>query len=910
MSDETKDDEIRDEELGGVGEGRDEETTEETEAQQDGEGGEETEGTDDEGGQSEWDPQTATKSQLHGMFKTWFLDYASYTNLDRAVPYIEDGLKPVQRRILHTMSKMDDGRYNKVANIVGATMAYHPHGDASIYGALVTLGQKELLIDTQGNWGNILTGDDAAAPRYIEARLTKFALDVVFNPKTTVWKESYDGRNQEPVTLPVKFPLLLAQGCEGIGVGLASIILPHNFNEIIDAAVAYLKGEEFTLYPDFPTGGSIDVSKYNDGQRGGKVRVRAKIEKRDAKTLVITEIPYSVTTGVLIESIEKVNDKKLKVKKIIEKTAAEVEIIIQLPAGASPDKTIDALYAFTKCEDRISPNACVIINRKPVFLTVSDILRQNTDSTVALLKKEQEIRLGELLEQWHLLSLEKIFIEERIYKDKEFEEAKSTEIACKHIRKRIDKYIADNAIALQREISEEDITHLLEIKMARILRFNSDAAEDKLVALKAEMAKVQHNIDHIIDFTIAYFERLKKQYGVGHERKTEIRSFDNIEATKVAERNRRLYVNREDGFMGYGLKNADFVGECSDIDDVIIFYEDGRYVIKKVDEKVDIGLGIMHIAVFKKNDTRTVYNAMYTDGETHITFAKRFYVSGITRDKEYNITLGTKGTKMRYFSANSNGEAEVVKVLLKPKVKLKNVKIDYDFAQLAVKGRASKGNLVTKNEIHKAVLMRRGESTLGGQQIWFEPETLRLNPDGRGTLLGEFSGDDKILVITKDGDAYTAEPAFEQHFEDNIERIEKFDQDKTWTVVYKDGETGQPYIKRFKMAATSKPIRITGDHPKCKLMKISDEDHPLMVIKYGGADEWRPSETIDVYEFIGEKGIKAKGKRLTTYEIGSIVELEPEIPSVRRNQSSEDSGEGDGEGETPEGEDGEQPTLF
>ena len=865
---------------------------------------------EDAGNAPAWDSDAIRKSHLHGMYRLWFLDYASYVILERAVPHIDDGLKPVQRRILHTMSRMEDGRYNKVANIVGATMAFHPHGDASIGDALVQLGQKDLLIDTQGNWGNIITGDGAAAPRYIEARLTKFALDVVFNPKTTIWKESYDGRNEEPVTLPVRFPLLLAQGVEGIAVGLASKILPHNFVELIDASIAYLEGKPFTLYPDFPTGGSIDVSRYNDGLRGGVVRIRAKIEKRDAKTLAITEIPFSKTTSSVIESILKVNDKKIKIKKIDDNTAANAEILIHLPAGASPDKTIDALYAFTDCELSISPNACVIMDRKPHFLGVSDILRHSTDRTVALLTQELQIHLNELAQQWHLLSLDKIFIEQRIYKDAEFEQAASTDEACLHIDSRLQAYFKANDIKLMREVTREDILHLLDIKMARILKFNSEAADLKLEALANEMAQTRDNLEHIVDFTIAYFRRLKKQYGAGHKRLTEIRSFDNIEATKVVERNKKLYINKEDGFMGYGLKKGDYVADCSDLDDVIIFYTDGRYVVKKVDEKVDVGTGVMYLAVFKKNDTRTVYNAVYTDGETGITYAKRFNVTGITRDREYETTTGAKGSKLRYFSANANGEAEVVKVLLRPRAKLRNVVLDFDFATLTVKGRASRGNVVTKNEIHKVVLKRRGESTLGGRQIWFEPETLRLNPDGRGTLLGEFGPDDKILIMTKAGDALTVGTGFEQHFDDNILRIEKFDPHKIWTAVYFDAETNLHYIKRFKVTLSAKPVNFIGENPKSKLVALSDEDHPLFSVTYGGDDKWRPAEQIDAFEFIGEKGIKAKGKQLAKWQVGKIKELEPLIPSVRNVQPDDDSDAEIAPEPDDQSDSDDQPTLF
>ncbi len=865
---------------------------------------------EDAGNAPAWDSDAIRKSHLHGMYRLWFLDYASYVILERAVPHIDDGLKPVQRRILHTMSRMEDGRYNKVANIVGATMAFHPHGDASIGDALVQLGQKDLLIDTQGNWGNIITGDGAAAPRYIEARLTKFALDVVFNPKTTIWKESYDGRNEEPVTLPVRFPLLLAQGVEGIAVGLASKILPHNFVELIDASIAYLEGKPFTLYPDFPTGGSIDVSRYNDGLRGGVVRIRAKIEKRDAKTLAITEIPFSKTTSSVIESILKVNDKKIKIKKIDDNTAANAEILIHLPAGASPDKTIDALYAFTDCELSISPNACVIMDRKPHFLGVSDILRHSTDRTVALLTQELQIHLNELAQQWHLLSLDKIFIEQRIYKDAEFEQAASTDEACLHIDARLQAYFKANDIKLMREVTREDILHLLDIKMARILKFNSEAADLKLEALANEMAQTRDNLEHIVDFTIAYFRRLKKQYGAGHKRLTEIRSFDNIEATKVVERNKKLYINKEDGFMGYGLKKGDYVADCSDLDDVIIFYTDGRYVVKKVDEKVDVGTGVMYLAVFKKNDTRTVYNAVYTDGETGITYAKRFNVTGITRDREYETTTGAKGSKLRYFSANANGEAEVVKVLLRPRAKLRNVVLDFDFATLTVKGRASRGNVVTKNEIHKVVLKRRGESTLGGRQIWFEPETLRLNPDGRGTLLGEFGPDDKILIMTKAGDALTVGTGFEQHFDDNILRIEKFDPHKIWTAVYFDAETNLHYIKRFKVTLSAKPVNFIGENPKSKLVALSDEDHPLISVTYGGDDKWRPAEQIDAFEFIGEKGIKAKGKQLAKWQVGKIKELEPLIPTVRNVQPDDDAIDADVATDDAQPDADDQPTLF
>ncbi len=847
-----------------------------------------------------WNDEIVKHSQLHGMFKSWFLDYASYVILERAVPHLNDGLKPVQRRVLHSMNRMEDGRFNKVANIVGHTMQFHPHGDASIKEALVGLGQKELLVDTQGNWGNILTGDASAAGRYIEARLTKFALDVVFNPKTTVWKQSYDGRNEEPVTLPVKFPLLLAQGVEGIAVGLASKILPHNFNELIDASIAYLKGQSFELYPDFPTGGSIDVSRYNDGLRGGVVRVRAKINKIDAKTLAITEIPFSKTTESLIESILKVNEKKIKIKKIDDKTAATANIVITLPPGASPDKTIDALYAFTDCELNISPNACVIYENKPHFMGVSEILKHNADQTVALLKQELEIKLNELEHQWHMLSLEKIFIEERIYKDKRFEEAHNNDEACEYIDERLTPYYPQ----FIRAVTKEDILHLLDIKMARILRFNSDAAEEKLVALKEEMERVKNDIEHIIDFSIDYFKRIKKQYGKDHPRLTEIRSFDNIDSTKVAVRNAKLYLDREDGFMGYGLKKGDFICDCSDIDDVILFYEDGRFVVKKIDTKLNVGTGVIHIAIFKKNDNRTIYHAAYTDGETGTAFVKRFAVTGITRDKEYYFITEHKKSKLHYFSANPNGEGELLKVLLKPKLKMKNLVFEYDMATLAVKGRSARGNMLSKHEIHKVALKQKGGSTLGGRKVWFEPETLRLNPDGHGTLLGDFNPSDMILIINSKGEAITTGFNFEQHFDDNILRIEKYDARKTWTAVYYDAEAKSYYIKRFKIEIDKKPQSIIGESPKSKLVLFSDEDHARIELTYGGGDKWRQKEEIDAFEFIGEKSIKAKGKRVTQYEVGKFTELEPLIPTVRDDAS--EIGNDDNDNTEPE----EEAKLF
>ncbi|MCQ2236508.1 MAG: DNA gyrase/topoisomerase IV subunit A [Bacteroidales bacterium] len=824
----------------------------------------------------------AEHSQIHGMYKTWFLDYASYVILDRAVPSIEDGLKPVQRRVMHVLNKMDDGRYNKVANIVGETMKYHPHGDASIYAALVQLGQKNLLVDTQGNWGNILTGDEAAAARYIEGRLTKFAQDVAFNPKTTVWQLSYDGRNEEPVALPMKFPLLLAQGVEGIAVGLASKILPHNFNELIDASISILKNEPFEIYPDFPTGGQIDVAKYNDGLRGGSVRIRAKINKVDSKTLSITEIPYTCTTGSLIESIRSASDKgKIKIKSIDDITSATAEIVLTLHAGVSPDKTIDALYAFTDCEISISPNACVIDNKTPRFMTVSDILRHSTDRTLNLLKQELEIKYDELRDAALTLSLEKLFIEQRVYKDAEFEQAKSNDEAVAHIDKRLSPFYKDCI----REVTKDDLLHLLEIRMARILRFNSDAANDKLIQLKADMDDTMQKIEGIVDYTIDYFKSIKKKYGKDYPRLTEIRSFDNIEVAKVAIQNQKLYINREDGFMGYAAAKVkgDYVQDCSDLDDVIVFYNDGRYVIKKIEEKVNIGMNVMHIAVFKKNDKRTIYNVAYVDGETGVSYVKRFAVSGITRDKEYNVTMGTPKSKVVYFSANPNGEAEVLKVCLKPKLKLRNVVFEYDMADLAIKGRDSKGNLLTKNELLKVTLKKRGVSTLGGRKVYFEKETLRLNPDGRGEYIGEFSGDDLLLVINNKGELYTTGFGFEQHFEDNIIKMEKYDNRKVWTAVYYDGEKKLNYIKRFRIEPTNKPLLFISEAPKSNLLLLSDEDHPRIQITYGGPDKWREAEIIEAFDFIEEKGIKAKGKRIGQWTVKDFAELEPTIPTVREH---------------------------
>jgi len=812
---------------------------------------------------------------LSGMYRNWFLDYASYVILERAVPYINDGLKPVQRRIMHAMREMDDGRYNKVANIIGQTMQYHPHGDASIGDAIVQLGQKELLIDTQGNWGNILTGDGSAAPRYIEARLSKFALEVLFNPKTTNWKLSYDGRKREPVTLPVKFPLLLAQGVDGIAVGLASKLFPHNFIELIDCSISYLRGVDFELYPDFPTGGMADFSRYNDGLRGGTIKVRAKIEKRDNKTLIITEIPYGKTTGTLIESIIKANDKgKIKVKKIDDNTAADVEIQVHLAPGVSSDKTIDALYAFTDCEVSLSPNSVIIENEKPIFIGVKEILRRSADSTKELLKLELEIKKSELEEAWHFLSLEKIFIEERIYKDKKFEDSENMDQAIEHIDTRLDPWKPQ----LKRDITREDILKLMEIRMARILKFNKDKANDQLQAIEDEIQEVINNINSIVEFTIKWFEHLKAKYGAGNERKTEIRSFENIEAAKVVVRNEKLYVDRKEGFMGTSLKKAEYICDCSDIDDIIVFRRDGSYFITKVSEKAFIDKNPLHIAVFKKNDKRTIYNVVYRDGQSGFHYMKRFSVTGVTRDKEYNLTKESKGSRVVYFSANPNGEAETLRIVLKPKPRLKKLNFEVDLGELAIKGRQSMGNLLTKFEVHKISLKEKGFSTLGGRKIWFDEDVLRLNADSRGEYLGEFADDDMILVIYKKGDYQLYNYDLSNHFEQDILTIEKFDRSKIMSVVYYDAEQEFYYVKRFEIEeAEGKLIRFVGENPDNKLVSITWVRYPRLELQFGGKNAERENEIIEVAEFIGIKSWKAKGKRLSNYEVENITELEPVI---------------------------------
>uniref|UniRef100_UPI003FF126A0 DNA gyrase/topoisomerase IV subunit A n=1 Tax=Prevotella sp. TaxID=59823 RepID=UPI003FF126A0 len=812
---------------------------------------------------------------LSGMYQNWFLDYASYVILERAVPHIEDGLKPVQRRILHSMKRMDDGRYNKVANIVGHTMQFHPHGDASIGDALVQLGQKDLLVATQGNWGNILTGDRAAAPRYIEARLSKFALDTVFNPKTTDWQLSYDGRNREPITLPVKFPLLLAQGAEGIAVGLSSKIMPHNFNELCDAAVSYLHGEEFNLYPDFPTGGSIDVSKYNDGQRGGTLKVRAKIEKLDNKTLVIREIPYGKTTSTLIDSILKAIEKgKIKARKVDDNTAAEVEIQVHLAPGVSSDKTLDALYAFSDCEVSISPNCCVIADDKPQFLTVSDVLRSSVDRTMGLLRRELEIRRGELLEQLHFCSLEKIFIEERIYKDKKFEEAPDVDAVCEHIDKRLTPFYPQ----LVREVTRDDILRLLEIKMQRILKFNKDKADELMARLKAEIEQIERDLANMVEVTANWFRFLKEKYGKDHPRLTEIRNFDTIEATKVVEANEKLYINRQEGFIGTGLKKDEFVCNCSDIDDIIVFYKDGKYKVVRVADKIFVGKNILHVGVFKRNDKRTIYNTVYRDGRNGPYYIKRFNVTAMTRDREYDLTKGTPGSKVVYFTANPNGEAEVIKITLEPtEVKRRtNIFFDRDFSKIAIKGRAAQGNLLTKKAIHRIGLKSHGHSTLGGRKVWYDPDVNRLNYDDHGRLLGEFLDDDQILVVLEGGDFYATNFDANNHYEDNIARIEKFDPHKVWTAVLYDADNeGYPYVKRFYMEATKRKQNYLGDNPNSRQVLLTDVAFPRLQVTFGGNDATRPPMVIDAEQFIAVKGFKAKGKRITTWNVESITELEP-----------------------------------
>ena len=817
----------------------------------------------------------AVVHHLSGMYQSWFLDYASYVILERAVPHIEDGLKPVQRRILHSMKRMDDGRYNKVANIVGHTMQFHPHGDASIGDALVQLGQKDLLIDCQGNWGNILTGDRAAAPRYIEARLSKFALEVVFNPKTTDWQLSYDGRNKEPITLPVKFPLLLAQGAEGIAVGLSSKVLPHNFVELCDAAIHYLKGEPYTLYPDFPTGGAIDVSKYNDGQRGGSLKVRARIEKVDSKTLAIRDIPYSKNTATLIDSITKAVEKgKIKARKIEDNTAAEVEILVHLAPGVSSDKTIDALFAFSDCEINLSPNCCVIEDNKPVFLTVKEVLAHNVDSTMGLLRKELQIRKGELEEQLFFASLERIFIEERIYKEKRFETAKDMDEAIRFVDEKLTPFKPQ----FIREVTRDDILKLMEIKMQRILKFNKDKADELIARIKQEIAEIERDLAHMTEVTINWYEYLKQKYGKDHPRRTEIRNFDTIEVTKVVEANRKLYINRQEGFVGTGLKKDELVCNCSDLDDIIIFYRDGKFKVTKVAEKIFVGKNILHVQVFKKNDTRTIYNCVYRDGKTGPYYIKRFNITAMTRDKMYDLTQGKPGSRVVYFTANPNGEAEVIKVTLEPdpKRKKQNIFMEKDFSEVLIKGRAAKGNLLSKKNIHRIGLKSHGHSTLGGRKVWFDPDVNRINYEEHGRFLGEFSDTESILVVLDNGEFYITNFDANNHYEPNILRLEKWDDRKVWTAVLHDADNGGlPYLKRFTMDATKRHQNFLGENPDSRLILLTDKTYPRILVTYGGVDALRPQEEIDAESFVGQKSFKAKGKRLTNWAVERIEELEP-----------------------------------
>jgi len=829
------------------------------------------------------DGLAATK--LTGMYEEWFLDYASYVILERAVPHLYDGLKPVQRRILHSMRRMEDGRYNKVANIIGNTMQFHPHGDASIGDALVQLGQKDLLIDTQGNWGNILTGDRSAAPRYIEARLSKFALDVVFNPKTTEWKPSYDGRNDEPITLPVKFPLLLMQGVEGIAVGLASKILPHNFNELIDASIDYLKGKEFTLYPDFPTGGLIDVSKYNNGLRGGNVRVRARITKEDDnRTLRITEIPFGRTTEAVIDTILKANEKgKIKVKKIDDNTAENVEILVHLMANTSPDKTIDALFAFTDCEVSISPNSTVIDNDRPRFVGVEELLKTSTDRSLELLKLELQIKLNELSEAWHMSSLEKIFIENRLYLL--IEDCETWEAIIQTIDKGLDPFKK----LLKREVTEEDITKLTEIKIKRISKFDSFKADEQIKSLEDQIAETKGHLANIVNYTIDFYTEIKKKYGKGRERKTEIRGFDNIDAAKVVVANEKLYATFAEGFVGTGLKKEEYVCDCSDIDDVIVFLRDGKYMVSKVSSKAFFGKDIIHVAVWKKNDKRTIYNAVYRDGKSGRTMIKRFAVSSITRDREYDVTKGAPHSRILYFTANPNGEAETLKVYLKPKPRIKKLIFETDFSEIAIKGRQSMGNILTKHDVHKIVMKEKGTSTLGGRKIWFDKSIHRLNTDGNGDYIGEFKGEDKIVVLYKSGSFGTTGYDLTNHYDEDLVLIEKVVPGKVYTVVHYDGENKYYYLKRFEAEDTAgKAIPLISEHKNSKMVTFSTYQYPQFNITFGGKHENRVDELIDAEQFIAVKGAKARGKRLTTFEVKKIKETDPVRPDDEPANVSDD----------------------
>jgi len=849
--------------------------------------------------------ETESLIKVTGMYKEWFLDYASYVILERAVPAIGDGLKPVQRRIMHALKELDDGRYNKVANVVGHTMQYHPHGDASIADAMVQIGQKDLLIDTQGNWGNILTGDGAAASRYIEARLSKFALEVVYSPKITQWQLSYDGRKKEPINLPIKFPLLLAQGAEGIAVGLSTKILPHNFNELIDASIKHLQGKRFTLVPDFPTSGIIDVSQYNDGLRGGKIRVRARISQLDKKTLVINEIPFGTNTSTLIDSILKANEKgKIKIKKIEDNTAEHVEILIHLPAGISPDKTIDALYAFTNCENSISPLSCIIEDNKPIFIGVSEILSRSTDLTLHLLRSELEIKLGELEEQWHFSSLERIFIEKRIYRDIEDEETWEGVIAA------IDKGLQPHIQHLKRAINEEDITRLTEIRIKRISKFDLDKAQQYIESIEEKIEEVKHHLNHIVEFTIDYFKQLKETYGKGKERKSEIRVFDDIEATKVVIRNTKLYVNREEGFVGTSLRKDEYVTDCSDIDDIIVFTKDGKMMVTKVDSKTFIGKGIIHVAVFKKKDKRTIYNMIYRDGKNGPSYVKRFNVTSITRDREYDLTIGNKSSTVYYFTANPNGEAEVVSILLRQVGSIKKLKWELDFSDVLIKGRSSKGNIVTKYPIKRIELKEKGVSTLQPRNIWFDDVVQRLNVDGRGSLLGAFKGDDLLLVITSKGVAKTMTPDLNLHFDEDMIVLEKWNPAKPISAVYYDGDKQTYFIKRFLIEQSHKEEQFISEHPDSFLELVTTDWRPQMELEYRkpkGKDP-KPNELINMEEFIAIKGIKAQGNILTKENIKGTNLLDP-LPYEEEVEKSVEDIEVVSEDELTEDEDAIEPNT-
>ena len=830
----------------------------------------------------------SVKQHLTGMYQDWFLDYASYVILERAVPAIEDGLKPVQRRILHAMKAVDDGKLNKVANLVGQTMQYHPHGDASIGDALVQLGQKNLLIDCQGNWGNVLTGDGAAAPRYIEARLSKFALETVFNPKTTHWMMSYDGRKKEPIHLPVKFPLLLAQGVEGIAVGLNSKILPHNFCEICDAALAHLRGEEFQLYPDFPTGGEIDVSKYNDGERGGAIRIRAKIQKSDDnKTLIITEIPYGTTTSKIIETITRAVQKgKIKIRKVDDFTAEEARIEVQLAPGSSSDKTIDALYAFTDCEINISPNCCVVQDKKPVFTSVSELLRMSVEHTKSLLKWELEILKGELEEQYFFTSLEKIFIENRIYKEEGYENAPDKEKLIAFVDKALDPW----KDKLVREVRREDIERLFEIRMIRITRFDAKKADELMKDLEKKIKATIKNLKNLTDYTIAWFDSLKEKYGAKYPRRTEVRNFANINIKTVVEANEKLYINREDGFIGTSLKKDEFLFNCSNIDDIIIFHKDGKYKIVKVADKIYVGKDILHIDIFRKNDHRTIYNAIYRDGKGGIYYMKRFAVTGIARDKEYDLTQGKPGSRIMYFTANPNGEAEIIRVALKPALHLKKLEVIKDLSELAIKSRTARGNVLTKYDVKSITLKQKGHSTLGGRKVWFDPDVLRLNYDGQGMYLGEFVEDDRILVITTTGDYYTTNFDLTAHFDQNIWRIEKFDRDKVWSLAMWNADLGYYYGKRFQLDAQAKSQNMLGENTDSKMTILTDREEATFQLTF--VDETKATMEVIMSDFIEVKSPKAKGKRFATWEVAKIEDITPEPEPEPEEEEVEGENEG------------------